>query len=353
MLGRAFVAAALCVWCCSLCAAAEAAQPAAAEPTIEIVFVGDVMLDDGPGRVIARGGDPFAEFAAIFDRADLAIGNLECVVATGGQAEDKPWYFRAHPRCLPLLTRYFDAVGIANNHSGDYGKEALREQCELFEKAGLPYFGGGRDRAAAHRPAILRRNCVWVALLAYNDFPPKRFAAGDNSPGVAWIDEAAMLRDIRRAREEEQADVVIPLLHWGVEGDLHPEAEQVALARRLIDGGADAVIGAHPHRVQDIETYRGKPIFYSLGNFVFDGFDTQHGKTGGVARLKVGRHGVLSWEMLTARLDDRGVPHLEADQPCPMPNATGSARTGACVTQDAGPTGCAPRICPGNRLRRR
>jgi len=93
------------------------------------------MLDDTPGKMIARGHDPFGPFAKILSSADIRVGNLECVVATIGSAEeDKPYTFRAHPRVLPLLKKHFDAVGLANNHSGDFGPDAFAQMLGLLKK---------------------------------------------------------------------------------------------------------------------------------------------------------------------------------------------------------------------------
>lgn len=105
-----------------------AALAARAEP-LRLVFVGDIMLDDGPGRVVAEGRDPLAPFAAILADADYRIGNLECPIATTGQAlENKIYSFRAHPRVLSVLKGRFDALAVANNHSGDYGQTAFLEK---------------------------------------------------------------------------------------------------------------------------------------------------------------------------------------------------------------------------------
>ena len=91
------------------------------DETVRVVFVGDIMLDCLPGKVIERGDDPFQAFAALLSDADFTVGNLECVVATRGAAVKKPYTFRAHPRCVPLLVKHFDAVSLANNHTGDFG----------------------------------------------------------------------------------------------------------------------------------------------------------------------------------------------------------------------------------------
>ncbi len=122
------------------------AQPLTSEPVVRIAWVGDVMLADGPGRLISRGGDPFKPFAKLLASADLRLANLECVIAEGGkEIPGKPWTFRAKPSVLPLLKRHVDAVSLANNHSGDYGRSAFVEMLGRLEAAGLPYFGGGRD----------------------------------------------------------------------------------------------------------------------------------------------------------------------------------------------------------------
>jgi len=114
---------------------------------LQIIFVGDIMLADGPGREIAKGVDPFAEFADLFHAADLTVGNLECVIATTGERVEKPYNFRANPRCIPLLKRYFQAVEVANNHTGDFGKGAFVEQLDRLSEGQIPHFGGGRNRA--------------------------------------------------------------------------------------------------------------------------------------------------------------------------------------------------------------
>ena len=91
------------------------------EPVVSITFVGDVMLADGPGRVMQRGRDPFAPFAQLLKQSDIRVANLECVIATRGRAEpEKPYTFRAHPRALRMLKRHFDGVALANNQSGDF-----------------------------------------------------------------------------------------------------------------------------------------------------------------------------------------------------------------------------------------
>lgn len=288
-----------------------------------LIFVGDIMVAETPGELIARGEDPFQPFAALLSSHDVRMGNLECVVATTGTAEEKPYTFRADPRTLPVLKRHFDAVSLANNHSGDFGKAAFAEQLALMDTAGLPYFGGGRDATAAHAPWIVERNGVRIALLGYVEFKPRSFEADASRPGVAWSGEDDdVIEDIIAARRVHRADIVIPFMHWGWEDEPDPSPRLRAFARRMIDAGADMVVGGHPHVTQGAEYYRGKPIIYSLGNFLFNGFDTPATTTGWVLSARVDRTGVVDWRTHVARLDANGVPHPDptASSPCASPD---------------------------------
>jgi poly-gamma-glutamate capsule biosynthesis protein CapA/YwtB (metallophosphatase superfamily) len=281
-----------------------------AEPSVSIAFVGDIMLDEGPGKVIKSGRDPFAPMAAILNGADIRVGNLECVIATKGTPEpDKPYAFRAHPRTLKVLKRHFDALALANNHSGDYGPVAFGEMLNLLDRQGIPYFGGGSDLATAHKPLVIERKGLRIALLSYNEFFPRSFEADFDKPGIAWSDDEQVRLDIGTARTRYRADLVIPIMHWGWEGERTASKRQRQLARLMIDAGADAVVGGHPHVTQDVEQYQGKPIIYSLGNFLFDGFSDKDSNTGWLLRLEVDRRGVRAWRTSIARIDREGTPH--------------------------------------------
>lgn len=300
---------AVCVLLLGLFAAASNAQ------TVSIAFVGDILLDDGPGRFIKQGGNPFAAFAPLLDTADIRVGNLECVVATTGSPEPgKIWTFRAHPRTLPLLKRHFDAVSLANNHSGDYGLQAFSEMLVLLKRQGIPYFGGGANLSEAHTPWLIERKGLRIAFLGYNEFFPRSFEADADKPGIAWSEDEQVRLDIAEARRRYRADLVIPFMHWGWENESRAGTRQRSLARIMIDAGADAVVGTHPHVTQDIEFYRGKPIIYSLGNFVFDGFDDAANNTGWLLRMELDREGVRSWRTHIAAIDKRGIPRPTAEE---------------------------------------
>ena len=296
------------VWVLSLSSLLAAAQPSTKPSTVSLLVVGDMMLAGAPGKAMHQGSDPFAGFSKLFKDSDIRIGNLECVVATKGSEEpDKPNTFRAHPRSLKYLRKYFDAVGLANNHSGDFGPEAFTEMLGLLKKNGIAYYGAGHNLKEAHTPVLFERNGIRIAILGYDEFQPRNFEADHDRVGVAWSEDEQVVRDIQAARKEWRADIVIPVMHWGWEEPV-ANARQRQLARLMIDAGADAVIGGHPHQVQDTERYKNKPIFYSLGNFVFDGFSLPENNRGWALRMELDKSGVRNWQVHTAAISSKGIP---------------------------------------------
>ena len=289
-------------------------SPAADEVTL--AFAGDVMLDGLPGETIAAGRDPLADFTDIFDSVDIAVANLECVVATVGEPIDKPYTFRAHPRVLDVLARHFGVVSLANNHTGDFGHAAFLEQLDRLDKKSIARFGGGRDCREARLPLLIERHGVRIALLGYNDFQPREFEAGPTWPGVAWAVDEQVSADIKAARSEHRADVVIPVVHWGWEYEPAND-RQKALARLMIESGADVVVGGHPHVTQEVEYHQGKLIVYSVGNCVFDGFDPGPSRQGWIFRLRVDPRGMVAWDTLPVKIDDEGTPHIDRDVATP------------------------------------
>lgn len=274
---------------------------------VSLVFVGDVMLDQDPGKVIARGGDPMGHFAVPLLTADLAVANLELPIATSGKKADKIYTFRAHPRVVPVLGKYFDAVTVANNHSGDYGRGAFLENLSWLDRGKIGFFGGGRNLTEAHRPLLVEKKGLRLAFLGYNEYKPRYFEAAAESPGIAWSEDDQVITDIRQART--MADLVIPVMHWGWEHEKLANRRQRSLARKMIDAGADLVVGGHPHVTQDIEYYKDRLIVYSLGNFVFNGFKSDNARNGWLLQVDMDGQGMVRWHTLAARMDEEGIPH--------------------------------------------
>lgn len=277
---------------------------------VSLVFAGDSTLDDDAGDLIAKGGDPFAAFESFFAKADIRITNLECVVSTKGSAADKMFTFRAHPRVIPVLKKHFDAVALANNHSGDFGPDAFADMLQLLKKGGLPQVGGGMNKKEAHAPLIFERKGLRIAVLSYNEFQPRSFEAGHNLPGVAWSEDQQVVADIVAARAVHKADLVIPIMHWGWENELKGNARQWQLAKLMIDSGADAVIGGHPHVTQDVGLYKGKPILFSVGNFVMKETDNDNQRKAWVVKLEMDKQGVKSFWGQPIVIDMKGIPKL-------------------------------------------
>lgn len=289
--------------------AAAAMPPRRQSPagSVAIVFVGDIMLDNGPGHAIATGRDPFAACAGLLLDADFTVGNLECVLGRGGEQLLKAYTFRAARGSERFLAPYFSAVGLANNHALDYGPGGLAESLAVLARAGIPHFGGGQTLEECRRPLVLEKNGVRVAILACNGFNPEASAPGPDRPGVNPLREEQLLADIAAARKT--ADAVVPFVHWGPENTPQPRTWQPPLARKMVEAGAAAVIGAHPHVTQTVDTYRGAPIVYSLGNFVFDYYPVDPPEwTGWVAKLTFTKDTPVDLETRAVVLDAAGIP---------------------------------------------
>jgi len=217
---------------------------------------------------------------------------------------------------LRCIKKHLDIVCLANNHTGDYGHVAFLEQLRLLEQNNIPYVGGGRDCAHARQPLIIERQGLRIAFLAYNDFKPRAFEAGPNWPGIAWAVDAQVAADIEAARTIHRADFVIPMLHWGWENEPANDRQR-QLAKLMIDAGADMIVGGHPHVTQEIEYYQGKLIVFSIGNFIFNGFDPGPARIGWVLRARISKQRLIAWDTLIAKIDDFGQPILQVDATSP------------------------------------
>jgi hypothetical protein len=201
--------------------------------------------------------------------ADVAVANFENPAVSAFRYHTEGTVFSADPRLIAgLRNAGIDAVSLANNHIGDAGQSGVVQTIANLEKYGIKHAGAGRNSAAAHRPALLRVDGLTVAILGY-DTIAGAYTAGSTIPGSARLTVAGVKADISAARRAG-ADVVIVYPHWGIEYRATPFAAQQALARSIVSAGADMVIGNHAHWVGAMEIYKGKPIWYALGNFVFD-----------------------------------------------------------------------------------
>jgi poly-gamma-glutamate synthesis protein (capsule biosynthesis protein) len=255
---------------CALLGAVSPAPGQRTEPSVVLRFGGDCLLSGYYESAVDSPDRAFRNFD-LFQDDDLSFVNLESCVTTRGEAVAKPYNFRTNPRFIAVLRAAgIDLVNIANNHIYDYGDQGLYDTISSLDSLGLPYVGAGKNEAEAHRPFLATLRGKRFAFLGYyrgGEAPP----AQGNRPGVAERSLRLMSRDIRSARRNQHADHVIVSLHWGKEKSETPERWQRRVARALIDAGADAVIGHHPHVLQGIERYRKGIIAYSLGNLIFGG----------------------------------------------------------------------------------
>jgi poly-gamma-glutamate synthesis protein (capsule biosynthesis protein) len=214
-------------------------------------------------------GYPFGQISGVLRGADLVYCNLECPVSDRGRDLHHLYSFRADPRALKgLKAAGFTVVSEANNHAYDWGPAALVDTLGRLHTAGIRTVGAGENTLEAHHPTVVDLGEVRVAFLACVNIDPPEAAASAHHPGVAWLNIEQVARDIRFARN--LADLVVVCPHWGVEYVPVPTRQQEELARKMIDAGADLVVGSHPHVVQPLVQYRGRWVAFSLGNFIFD-----------------------------------------------------------------------------------
>jgi poly-gamma-glutamate synthesis protein (capsule biosynthesis protein) len=205
----------------------------------------------------------------LIEAADIAIANFENPAPNVFSYHTSGTIFSADPKLIKGLANVgIDWVGLANNHIRDAGGNGILQTIANLRKYGIVSSGAGKTLAAARKPAILSAGGVKVAFLAY-DTINRGAAAAASRAGSAQMSPAAMRADVKAARKAG-AQVVIIFPHWGTEYDPTPFAGQQNLARAAIDAGADLVIGNHAHWAGAVEVYKGKPIWYALGNFVFD-----------------------------------------------------------------------------------
>ena len=252
-------------------------NPDAADDSMTILFSGDVLLSDHVLNAYSRAGGISGVldqgYLSAIQSADYFAVNEEFPFSSRGtQAADKQYTFRLAPEKVSIFKEMgIDAVTLANNHALDYGTDALLDTCEVLDGAGILHTGAGKDLDAAKQPVVFEKNGQRVALIgATRVIPEAGWAAAKSHPGMLSSYEVSVEPLLAQIAECHAAGAkVVVLIHWGIERDERPQEYQRALAKRYIDVGADLVIGSHPHVLQGIEYYKGKPIFYSLGNFVF------------------------------------------------------------------------------------
>lgn len=228
--------------------------PETRESTIR--FVGDIMLGRHVETLIAEHGAEYPYMRLDSSSSTTWVGNFEAVVPKEHQqTPDFTLALSVDKAVLPaLVDAGFTYVGLANNHTMDFGTQGLLETRKHLTSAGITTFGDP-EGVVEESTTVIETEEGTVGLVAIH--------ATHVLPEMSELSGAMF--DL-----QNESDIQIAFVHWGVEYKDTHHPKQAELAHALIDSGFDAVIGHHPHVVQDIEVYQGSPIFYSLGNFIFD-----------------------------------------------------------------------------------
>ncbi|HYK74774.1 MAG TPA: CapA family protein, partial [Pseudoneobacillus sp.] len=240
--------------------------------TIRLTFAGDAMMDWSIKNTIKQKGVdyPFLQVKKELASSDLGVVNLETAITTSAKKYPKEYNFKSDPASLTgLKNAGFDIVSLANNHSMDYQTTGLKDTLSFLKKYKLDYVGGGLNASEAYAAKTYEIKGKTIKILAFSRvLPSHSWIATSSRPGLAnGYDLPLITKSI--TKEKKNADFVFVYIHWGVETNRKPEPFQQQWAKSMINAGADGVIGSHPHVLQGFEYYKGKPIAYSLGNFLF------------------------------------------------------------------------------------
>ncbi|WP_432661984.1 CapA family protein [Wukongibacter baidiensis] len=248
--------------------------------TIRLTAVGDIMVGRRVGRILHEKGIDLAykNLKETFNSSDILFGNLESPISNRGRKlPGKGICLRAKPEMAQVLKNSgFDIVSLANNHILDYDSEALLDTFKILKENDIAYIGAGRNIEEARKPYVMKLKGKTFAFLGYDEFAyiyysssyKRRFVATDNLSGTAPLKLDSIIEDVKKIREK--VDYVVVSLHWGTEESNNINSTQKEIAHKLIENGVDIILGHHPHVIQPIEIYKGRPIIYSMGNYIFD-----------------------------------------------------------------------------------
>jgi poly-gamma-glutamate synthesis protein (capsule biosynthesis protein) len=242
--------------------------------TLNIVLTGDILLDRGVRQTIEHHGVDhlFSDgIDAVFRSAQVVVGNLECPVTKIEAPVFKQYIFRGKPEWLETLHQHgITHLNLANNHSIDQGREGLLDTKRNIEASGMIPIGAGANMTEASQPVLLAEQPRKVWLVPSLRLALENYAYLPDQPCVSQEPMDSLLERVHRLKKADSTAIVIVSLHWGGEHTLQPVPRQRLEAHQLILAGADVLVCHHTHTFQTIEDFRGKKIYYSIGNFIFD-----------------------------------------------------------------------------------
>ncbi|KMY54116.1 capsular biosynthesis protein [Bacillus sp. FJAT-27231] len=247
---------------------------------LTMTMVGDVMMGRHVEEVIKRQGSDylFRYVRPYFDNSDYVSGNFEHPILKENVSKyseaDKSIHLHTNPDVAKTVKNAgFTVLNLANNHLMDYQEKGLQDTLDVFESSNIDYVGAGRNRKDAKDQINYQDvNGVRVATLGFTDTFTSGSIATSEQNGLLSTNPDVLFEMIVKAKDSKQgnADLVVVNVHWGQEYDTEASPRQKALAKAMVDAGADIIIGHHPHVLQSFDVYKQGVIFYSLGNFVFD-----------------------------------------------------------------------------------
>lgn len=277
--------------------------------SFKILIVGDTMLARSIGDKIKAGDNPFKYVKDKFAEYDLVVANLECVISDKGvAARGKSYTFQAPVSSIQLIEENgIDVVSLANNHTMDFGAEALTDMLSRLSNSNIKHFGAGNNLEEAYTPLIINKNNLKIAFVGFNGVQNNYTNVKPTSPGSAYFDTVLMKKSIMQAQEE--ADIVIPYVHWGIDFVLPVSSSQKSFARVMLDSGADIVVGNHPHLIQASENVNGRMVYYSLGNFVFD-LMYNDAAISDMLEINIEDKRIISTKVIKTKINKEGFPEL-------------------------------------------
>lgn len=290
----------------TICSVSSLAQAVGGD-TLRVVFTGDVLLDRGVRTQIERVGmdSIMSGVKGLFVRSDAVMINLECPLSNERHPVSKQIIFRADTLMASALRRGgVTHAALANNHSIDQGFIGLRETCEALARSGIGVVGYGSDYAGRVAPALIKKGDAEVAVFNNNVFPLENWPRTSRTkPDILHIPTDSLCVEILHFREAHPHCPIVVFLHWGTEFSTQPNLMQRIDAMKLLGAGACAVVGHHPHVVQEMEWVGGKPIFFSIGNFIFD--QRGQGRDEAVAvELHFTREGLVETRQHPVKIED-------------------------------------------------
>ena len=286
--------------------------------TLVIHGTGDVTVDPSYIPTLkAKGWDhAWSGLEGIFLDDDLTIINLECVPSDIGDPLNKAFTFRCPTETLPSIRLAgVDVANMGNNHSGDFGKEALVDGRAQLAAHGIAPVGAGKDRDEAGSPALFEVNGWTIAVVGFGGVAPNDtwYATDDRAGMRSGDDTGGMVEAVRAA--SEVADLVIVTVHWGRELDTEPRQEDIERAEAMIEAGADIIFGHHQHRMNPLEMVNGAAVFWGMGNFVWP-HNSIPSATTAVARAVVNPDGTIEACLIPAFIETHGHPVLTGEPEC-------------------------------------